>query len=245
LYLFTIGIFFARNRSFLYRICSHFGYTEKWRLPEPVIPEVELSRIVPENSALQVREPIPEYASVLVLELVVINKLIKVHNPGKLFEIGTFDGRTALNMACNSSAGATVYTLDLPKDELDHTKLPLDPRDKKPIDKEVSGSRYLETDCEKKIVQLYGDSATFDFSPFFNAVDFVFIDGSHSYEYVLNDSRQALKLLKNGKGVILWHDYGTFWKGVKKALDELYLGSDEFKGLRQIEGTSLVCLIIK
>jgi hypothetical protein len=76
-------------------------------------------------------------------------------------------------------------------------------------------------------------------------VDFVFVDGSHSYEYVLNDSRHALKLIRNGKGVILWHDYGTFWKGVKKALDELYLGGNEFKGLRQIEGTSLVCLIIK
>jgi hypothetical protein len=172
-------------------------------LPEPVIPKVELSKIVPENATIQVRELIPEYANVSVLELVVINKLIRLHNLGKLFEIGTFDGRTTLNMASNSLDGARLYTLDLPKDELDHTKLPLDPRDKKPIDKDISGSRYLGTDCERKIIQIYGDSATFDFSAFFNAVDFVFIDGSHSYEYVLNDSRRALKLLRNGKGVIL------------------------------------------
>jgi hypothetical protein len=147
-------------------------------------------------------------------------------------------------MASNCSHEAKVYTLDLPKDKLYSTKLPIVPGDKGDkmfIDKEISGSRYLGKDCERKIIQLYGDSATFDFSPFFNMMDFIFIDGSHSYEYVLNDSKQALKLLRNGKGVILWHDY-DLWGGVTKALDKLYLEDRKFKGLKHIEGTSMVCL---
>jgi hypothetical protein len=94
----------------------------------------------------------------------------------------------------------------------------------------------------EKICQLYGDSATFDFTPFFG-MDFIFIDGSHSYEYVLNDSRKAIQLLREGKGVILWHDYATeWWEGVTKALNDLYLNDSEFKDLKWIAGTSLVYL---
>jgi predicted O-methyltransferase YrrM len=202
-----------------------------------------MAEIVPDNISIQLRELSRTYANVSILELIVINKLIKHYKPMKLFEIGTFDGRTTLNMACNSSKDAEVYTLDLPKDEMSSTELPADTRDDATFDKIASGSRFLGTDYEKKITQLYGDSASFDFSLYQDTVDFVFIDGSHSYEYVLNDSRQALKLLRKGKGVILWHDYGAFWKGVIRALDELYRTASEFKHLKHIEGTSLVYLL--
>jgi predicted O-methyltransferase YrrM len=50
-------------------------------------------------------------------------------------------------------------------------------------------------------------------------MDFVFIDGSHDYDYVLNDSEVALKLLRNGRGVIVWHDYREEM-AVVPALDE-------------------------
>jgi predicted O-methyltransferase YrrM len=203
-----------------------------------------LSEILPEDIPIQVRELTKEYANVSVLELVVIVKLIKHYEPKKLFEIGTFDGRTTLNMACNSSEQAEIYTLDLPKGQLRTTELPIDTRDKATFDEIMTGSRFLGTDCEAKIVQLHGDSATFDFSPYQGDMDFVFIDGSHSYEYVINDSRQALKLLRNGKGIILWHDYSAFWKGVMKALEELYLTVNEFKGLKHIKETTLVYLLI-
>ncbi len=76
-------------------------------------------------------------------------------------------------------------------------------------------------------------------------MDFVFIDASHTYEYVLSDSRAALKLLRRGGGtkVILWHDYGE-WEGVTRALDELAAGEPTFRGLRRIAGTSLACLVM-
>lgn len=74
-------------------------------------------------------------------------------------------------------------------------------------------------------------------------MDFVFIDGSHSYEYVLNDSKQAIKMLRNGKGVILWHDYDEY-AGVTRSLNKLYLENNKFKNLKRIKGTSLVCLIV-
>ncbi len=240
IYIFTIGIFFTENRSFIYTIYRLF-YPRK-KSNEAIIPKIELSEVIKGSTAVQIREPVAVHGNVSLLELVAIAELIKLYNPGKLFEIGTFNGRTTLNMALNCSPEAIVYTLDLPKDKVDSTKLSMDFADKVFVDKEVSGSRYLGTDCEQKIVSLYGDSATFNFCHFFNKIDFIFIDGSHSYEYVINDSKQALNLLKNGQGVVLWHDYGE-WEGVTRALNELYLGSNEFEGLKHIKETSLVYLV--
>ena len=178
------------------------------------------------------------------LEMITLNKIIKSYLPFNLFEIVTFDGRNALNMAANCPEEAKVYTLDLPKESLNSTKLPIVPEDKKYIDKKALGNVYHGTDVEHKITQLYGDSALFDFSAFSNTMDFIFIDGSHSYEYVLNDSLKAIKMLRRNRGIIFWHDYDTpYWYGVTKALNELYEKGSEFKQVVRIKGTSFVCLI--
>jgi predicted O-methyltransferase YrrM len=121
--------------------------------------------------------------------------------------------------------------------------LPLSHDDLKYIDKSGSGLRYVGKECSNKITQLYGDSATFDFSFFWGSIDFVFVDGSHSYEYVLNDSRVALRLLKKNGGIIVWHDYDS-WEGVTRALDELFVKAPEFNSLVRFKGTSLACLML-
>ena len=168
---------------------------------------------------------------------------MKHHQSKKLFEIGTYDGRTTANMAANCPADAEIRTIDLPRDMIDDTELPITSGERRFVDKETSGLRFSGTDWEKQIVQLYGDSAAFDFSPFYNTSDFVFVDGSHRYEYVLNDSRVAAELVGSGNGIIMWDDYGV-WKGVSKALDELCFQANEYRDLRHIEGTSLVYLRI-
>lgn len=90
-----------------------------------------------------------------------------------------------------------------------------------------------------RVKQLFGDSADFDFSPY--EVDFVFVDGSHAYEYVMSDSRRALAMLRNGRGLVLWHDYGE-WEGVTRALNELHERDVAFAGLRHVDGTTLAML---
>ncbi len=133
-------------------------------------------------------------------ELAVINLVVSSLAPKALFEIGTFDGRTTLNMAANSPDDAVVYTLDLPGPELQNTTYTLEAIEKKFVEKPASGSRFGKRPEAAKIRQLYGDSAKFDFSACFDKIDLVFVDASHAYEYVLNDSRVALKLLRNGRG---------------------------------------------
>ena len=109
------------------------------------------------------------------------------------------------------------------------------------VEKKISGSRIEKyrkphKHITKKIHQLFGDSAKFDFSPYYDSCSLVFVDGSHAYDYAMSDTKEALKMVKKG-GVIVWHDYGI-WEGVTKALEEIE--SNDKIGLVNINGTSLV-----
>lgn len=251
-YMFTIGALFQKNRKFIYDICVYFNYlTVKNRMGgirteeknnTDIIPEIDLSEIISAGGAIDIRSPLSMEGNISTIELIVIDKLVKIYDPAKVFEIGTFDGRTALNLACNCRNEGIVYTLDLPKAMASLTKYRLLTGEYKCVYKDNPGSKFIGTDCEKKIVQLYGDSAVFDFSPYCNAMDFIFIDGSHAYEYVLNDSQKALKLLRNGTGVIIWHDYGV-WDSATRAINKLYAEGGIFKGIKIIKGTSMAYLV--
>ena len=206
-----------------------------------LIPTVPITDICPELPAVEVHAPIVLDGNVSLYELVVISSLVRASRARDVFEFGTFDGRTTLNMAANLSGEGRVFTLDLPRTEMKKTSLALVNGEQLYIDKECSGARFAGTKLESRITQLYGDSAKFDYSPFDGQIDFVFVDASHSYPYVLNDSRKALSLLRKGKGTILWHDYPG-WPGVANALHELFLKDSAFRNLRNIENTSFGCL---
>ncbi len=172
-----------------------------------MLPRVDWRELIPGDLGLAVREQHPTVdGNVSPVELEIISKLVRVRAPQVLFEIGTFDGRTTLNLAAHSPSSAKIYTLDLPRAGLDRAGLPLGTHDRKYVDKPQSGRRFHGADVEHKPIQLYGDSATFNFRPYRRKVDFLFIDGAHAYHYVLNDSHRALAMCRR-PGVILWHDY--------------------------------------
>ena len=54
-------------------------------------------------------------------------------------------------------------------------------------------------------------------------IDYVFLDGGHKYETVLNDLKNLTKVVKNN-GIIMCDDYDlSYAPGVKKAIDEYVL----------------------
>lgn len=63
-------------------------------------------------------------------------------------------------------------------------------------------------------------------------IDFVFLDGGHSYETVKNDLHLILKNIKKNK-VIICDDYDQKQYGVKKAVDELTNNVTEIKELNK------------
>jgi hypothetical protein len=137
-----------------------------------------------------------------ILSLCLIARIL---NPKHIFEIGTLNGYTALHFAANAPE-AEVYSLDLPRDS--HTALDTTLGDDRFVGSTLKHRRIYEGKPEEmRIHSLYGDSAEFDFSPYRGTIDFFFIDGSHSYEYVRNDTLKALECC-HAKSVIAWHDYG-------------------------------------
>ncbi|MBX9782828.1 MAG: class I SAM-dependent methyltransferase [Chitinophagaceae bacterium] len=138
-------------------------------------------------------------------ELLTICSILKDRGVQHVFEIGTYDGRTTRAMAINTGKDGKVYTLNLPPDTRE-SKLQTGHIDIELASKVVSGERFSSTPEETKIEQLWGDSAIFDFAPYYGTIDLVFIDGAHSEDYVANDTQKALQLLKKTAGYILWHD---------------------------------------
>lgn len=178
--------------------------------------------------------------NIRISELGVINLFAAdCEDTSKLFEIGTFDGRTSVNLAFSSPDNCSIHTLVLSPEM--ETKFSLEPGEVHMVEKIKSGARINKYETSNKAIfdkihQLYGDSAEFDFSPYADSCSLVFIDGSHAYEYALSDTQAAMKMIKKG-GVIIWHDYGI-WEGVTQALEEIE--AKENLGLKNIKGTSLV-----
>jgi predicted O-methyltransferase YrrM len=196
---------------------------------------------VPGDSLIDVRAIDAVDGNVTERELITICRLIRSAQPVRLFEIGTFDGTTTLNMAVNAAPGATVHTLDLPRSEIDRAASRIHAHEIVYADKAQSGARSRGTDAESSIVQLYGDSGNFDFTEYYGTMDFVFIDASHTFDYVVNDSLQALRMLKKAAGTIVWHDYGR-WDGVTAAVNQLRRKRPEFESVVSIRGTTLAVL---
>jgi predicted O-methyltransferase YrrM len=136
------------------------------------------------------------------------------------FEIGTNLGRTTWTVA-RHNPDVTVYTLDVdPADQPEQTQLKLGADDRayfRPAD--ACGIAFRDSAEAERITQLWGDSATFDYTPYEGRMDFVYIDGAHSYEYVKSDTAHAMRML-SPTGTIAWDDYAT-GPGVYEALIEL------------------------
>ena len=201
------------------------------------VGQVHLSDLFSEEVEVVIKNSPQVAGNVHPYELTVLGYLVAAQKPKTILEIGTFSGNTALHMALNSPEEATVYTLDLPVDA-PAAALRQDPDDLIYVQSRLSYDlKYLKYPEGKKVVQKYGDSAAFDFGEFKSGglLDFIFIDGSHSYEYVKSDTEKSLQILRPG-GSILWHDYTPNFPGVFRYLN----GLKKELPIRWIEGTRLV-----
>jgi hypothetical protein len=137
--------------------------------------------------------------------------------PGRIFEMGTFQGATTAHLAANTSA--EIFTLDLPRemavglgDYIPKEAALLQPKDS-------IGRHFRDRNPDALIRQLWGDSRTFDYAPYRDSMDLVLVDACHLYDYVVSDSQNAFDLL-GGSGAILWHDFGNA-QDVTRAVIEL------------------------
>ncbi len=152
------------------------------------------------------------------------------------FEIGTNLGRTTWTVARHNPR-LELYTLDVPRAErAEETAFELGADDRlyfRPP--EACGEAFRDTSEAERITQLWGDSATFDYTPYEGTIDFIYVDGAPTYEYVKSDSANALRML-SPSGTIAWDDYTT-GPGVYEHLLELAPSID--RTIYHLNGTRL------
>lgn len=203
------------------------------------IRKVKLEEIFPqqiEREEITLRDFMGCWGNVSIEAVCKICMIAKFVRPTQVFEIGTFNGITTLQLAINTPPWTKIHTLDLPDDSL--TQFKLNWLDKIVNRKRTLGSRFLNdlTSDKKKIHQILHDSATFDFAPYYGSVELVFIDAGHDYENVKKDTENALKMLSSS-GVILWDNYGD----ILSPEVTLYLGElAEKLPIYHLKGTNLV-----
>ncbi len=162
---------------------------------------------------------LPGDRTISLSEALALCALVAATGARRCFEIGTYRGWTAYALAGAMGEGGEVFTLDLPRGT--RPRLPVKNRDVYDFSERCVGNTVEAPPRQGgRVVQLEGDSATFDFSPWAHSIDMVFVDGAHTEEYVRNDTCQAFRIVRSG-GLVAWHDLKESCPGVVRVLSEL------------------------
>jgi hypothetical protein len=146
----------------------------------------------------------------------ILRYLYRHLSPLRHLEFGTWEGTGACY--CLEESAATIWTINLPDGEFIHGK---------PAYTHAStvkggtggqglnqtdagtfiGHRYRQAGFGHRVCQIYCDSREWDTSTYPPAFfDSVLVDGGHSEDVVVSDTRKAVALLRSG-GLIMWHDF--------------------------------------
>ena len=153
----------------------------------------------------------------------ILRYLYRQLRPARHLEFGTWDGTGACY--CLEESNAHVWTINLPQGEIvdghpAYSSSPaVVPNGARPLTQlngvdvyqtdagPFIGHRYRSAGFADRVTQIYADSREWDTTEFTTGFfDTVLVDGGHSEDVVLIDTRKALSVVKPG-GVILWHDF--------------------------------------
>ncbi len=139
------------------------------------------------------------------VDMLFVAAIARHHQARELFEIGTYLGRTTYHLTY-ASEGAVVTTVNLPP-EADPNWGP------------YQQIYFRGRPRAEQIRQVWADSTMLDTTPYRGRMNFVFVDGDHSYEAVKADTHKAFEVLAPG-GIVVWHDYASKSPGVCRFMEE-------------------------
>jgi predicted O-methyltransferase YrrM len=111
------------------------------------------------------------------------------------FEIGTWRGESVATVAARASS---CFTLCLSEQEMRHRGMHSSTIESHGLFSKVLGN----------VIQLHGDSKSFDFGGLHKKFDLLFIDGDHHYDMVRSDTEKVFEHLVHDRSIVVWHDYG-------------------------------------
>lgn len=168
---------------------------------------------------------LPDRWSMSTIETAIILALAKYVQPKRHFEFGTYLGVTTITIAANLPE-VIIETIDLDDRSFQDV-------DQHPNDQRLSEHRllsdgqiaFVHTPFEERIHRLFGDSNTYDFSPYRGQMQMVHIDGGHDLRTVRSDTENAFEMLDTScLGCVVWHDYGNVqYPELTQYLDDLAL----------------------
>lgn len=169
----------------------------------------------------------------LVTDIALLRGLARKFKKCSYFEIGTWRGESVVNI---SDIAEECYSLNLSDEELKIMNV-----SDESIEQQAFFSKHIPG-----ITHLKGNSNSFDFAGLNKKFDLIFIDGSHHYHEVKNDTIQVFKHLVHENSIVVWHDYGltpehTRFEVLAGILDGL--GKDQHKLLYHVGFTKSAIFI--
>lgn len=128
--------------------------------------------------------------------------LVKFLQPDTLLEVGTWLGHSALHMAlaCAENGRGRIYCVD---------NWSLHGGDRQQLEQTLQ-----ITGLDRHVRLVEGDSLQVPWPP---VLDFVFLDGNHSYAYVKAETEKAMAL----QAQVIVLDDSTEWEAIGRYVDEL------------------------
>jgi predicted O-methyltransferase YrrM len=131
----------------------------------------------------------------LVLDYVFLQGLAKKFEVETYLEIGSFMGES---IAAVAEISDNCYSVSLPDETLRNAF--------KKLYKKDNFSRYFSRK-NKKIVHHEADSKIFDFHSIPGPFQLVFIDGDHTYDGVVSDTKKIFEIINPDDTIVVWHDF--------------------------------------
>jgi predicted O-methyltransferase YrrM len=151
------------------------------------LPEIAAEKLCPASVSIELPILYPLFAGedAPLADLIFLLNLAKGRQAKRILEVGTYRARTthALHLNCPD---ADIVSYDI----------------------QVLDSAFRRALAGEKKVELRHDSFIASAGtlrkeqPF----DLIFVDGSHQFQHVVDDSQLALELVTSG-GIVVWHDY--------------------------------------
>jgi hypothetical protein len=171
-------------------------------------------------------------------EVLFIASIARHINPQFVFEIGTCEGRTTINIARNCPELIKLFTLNLPPEA--DPGIEWLPQDKVIYEQTKCriGINFKNSAYQGKIEQIFSDSDGYDFKKH-GPIDLVLIDGGTRSESVLASSEKCWKILRPG-GVLIWRAY-NYADGVTSGVD-MFCENNSIKAFNIYKTTLAVAL---
>lgn len=205
-------------------------------------PRVILGRIERLNLAdhsLSLPFPPSTLGSIPVFDALILLAILKLVQPKRILEFGTFLGYSTRILLENSGMDCEVTSIDLPHGavsgevslSVSETELHLNAASNDDYLRELQfqkGARYLSSlspELRARLQLIKADSRTLGLDylreRLGGSCDLIFIDGGHDLQTIASDTSLALDLASENATVI-WHDYGsTIHQEVTEFVDRL------------------------